>query len=100
MHEHVVSGLTAVLERHGGKLAASDSEHLMGVFGVTTLHEDDALRAVRASLEAREALTAEAGALPRHYGASLVYRFGLATGEALVGGLARSGSRGTWEPGR
>ena len=100
VNEHVVSGLTAVLERHGGKLAASDSEHLMGVFGVTTLHEDDALRAVRASLEAREALTAEAGALPRRYGANLVYRFGLATGEALVGGLARSGSRETWEPGR
>ena len=71
VNEHVVSGLTAVLERHGGKLAASDSEHLMGVFGVATLHEDDALRAARASLEAREALTAEAGVLPRHYGASL-----------------------------
>src|SRR5262252_6526444 len=61
VHEHVVSALTAVLERHGGELAASDSEHLMGVFGVTTLHEDDALRAARASLEAREALSAEAG---------------------------------------
>jgi DNA-binding SARP family transcriptional activator/tetratricopeptide (TPR) repeat protein len=86
VNEHVVSGLTAVLERHGGKLAASDSGHLMGVFGVAALHEDDALRAARASLEARETLTAEADALPRQYGASLVYRFGLATGEALVGG--------------
>src|SRR6516164_8495252 len=38
VNEHVVSGLTAVLERHGGRLAASDSEHLMGVFGVATLH--------------------------------------------------------------
>jgi DNA-binding SARP family transcriptional activator len=94
VHEHVVSGLTAVLGRHGGKLAASDSEHLMGVFGVTTVHEDDALRAVRASLETREALTAEAGALPRHYGASLVYRFGLATGEGLVGGPGPLGFAG------
>src|SRR5215469_15510181 len=94
LNEHLVSGLMAVLERHGGKLAASDSEHLMGVFGVTTLHEDDALRAVRASLEAREALTAEAGALPRRYGASLVYRFGLATGEALVGGPGPLGFAG------
>src|SRR5215469_12560140 len=92
--EHMVSGLTSVLEQHGGKLAASDSEHLMGVFGVTTLHEDDALRAVRASLEARDALTAEAGALPRRYGASLVYRFGLATGEALVGGPGPLGFAG------
>jgi DNA-binding SARP family transcriptional activator/predicted ATPase len=94
VNEHMVSGLTAVLERHGGKLAASDSEHLMGVFGVATLHEDDALRAARASLEARDALTAEAGVLPRHYGASLAYRFGLATGEALVGGPGALGFAG------
>jgi len=94
LNEHVVSGLTAVLERHGGKLAASDGEHLMGVFGVATLHEDDALRAARASLEAREALTAEAGVLPRQYGASLMYRFGLATGEALVGGPGPLGFAG------
>jgi DNA-binding SARP family transcriptional activator len=94
VNEHVVSGLTAVLERHGGKLAASDSEHLMGVFGVTTLHEDDALRAVRASLEARDALTAEADTLPRHYHANLVFRFGLATGEALVGGPGPLGFAG------
>jgi tetratricopeptide (TPR) repeat protein/class 3 adenylate cyclase len=94
VNEHVVSGLTAVLERHGGRLAASDSEHLMGVFGVTTVHEDDALRAVRASLEAREALIAEASTLPRHYGANLVYRFGLATGEALVGGPGPLGFAG------
>src|SRR5262245_15824049 len=66
----------------------------MGVFGVTAVHEDDALRAVRASLEAREALTAEAGALPRQYGANLIYRFGLATGEALVGGPGPLGFAG------
>ena len=94
VNEHVVSGLTAVLERHGGKLAASDSEHLMGVFGVATLHEDDALRAASASLEAREALTAEADVLPRQYGASLICRFGLATGEALVGGSGPLGFAG------
>jgi DNA-binding SARP family transcriptional activator len=94
VNEHVVSGLTSVLVRHGGKLAASDSEHLMGVFGVTTVHEDDALRAVRASLEARETLTTQADVLPRRYGASLVYRFGLATGEALVGGPGALGFAG------
>jgi DNA-binding SARP family transcriptional activator/tetratricopeptide (TPR) repeat protein len=94
VNEHLASGLTAVLERHGGKLAASDSEHLMGVFGVATVHEDDALRAARAGLEAREALSAEAGVLLRHYGANLVYRSGLATGEALVGGPGPLGFAG------
>ena len=77
VNEHLASGLTDVLERHGGKLAASDGEHLMGVFGVATVHEDDALRASRASLQAREALLAEAGALLRHHGAGLVYRLSL-----------------------
>ena len=98
VHEHVVSGLTAVLERHGGKLAASGGERLMGVFGVATVHEDDALRAARASLEAREALTAEAGVLPRQHGANLIYRFGLATGEALVGGPGPLGFAGDVKP--
>jgi DNA-binding SARP family transcriptional activator/predicted ATPase len=94
VNEHLASGLAAVLERHGGKLAASDGEHLMGVFGVATVHEDDALRAARASLEAREALAAEAGVLVRHHGADLVYRSGLATGEALVGGPGPLGFAG------
>jgi DNA-binding SARP family transcriptional activator len=94
MNEQVVAGLEVVLERHGGHLAASDSEHLMGVFGVAAVHEDDALRAARASLEAREALTAEAGVLPRLYGARLEYSFGVATGEALVGGPGPLGFAG------
>jgi DNA-binding SARP family transcriptional activator len=94
VNEHAVSGLTAVLERYGGKLAVSDGERLMGVFGVASLHEDDALRAARASLEARDALDAEAGVLLRPHGASLTYRFGLATGEALVGGSGPLGYAG------
>ena len=92
-----VSALTAVLERYGGKLAISAGERLMGVFGVASLHEDDALRAVRASLAARDALSAEAGLLLRGHGASLTCRFGLATGEALVGGAGPLGFAGDVE---
>jgi DNA-binding SARP family transcriptional activator/tetratricopeptide (TPR) repeat protein len=94
VNEPAVSVLTAVLERYGGKLASSASERLIGVFGVATLHEDDALRAVRASLEARNALTAEARVLQDRHGASLVCRFGIATGEALVGGSGPLGFAG------
>ena len=85
VHEHAVSQLTAILERHGGKLAISAGERVTGVFGAASVHEDDALRAVRASLEARSELVTEAGRL-RGYGASLQCRFGVATAEALVGG--------------
>jgi DNA-binding SARP family transcriptional activator len=86
VNEHAVSHLTAILERHGGKLAISTGERLAGVFGAASVHEDDALRAARASLEARSELVTEAGLLLRGYGASLECRFGVATAEALVGG--------------
>ena len=86
VNEDSVSRLTAILERHGGKLAVSAGERLAGVFGAASVHEDDALRAARASLEAQSALAAGADLLLRRYGASLECRFGLATAEALVGG--------------
>ena len=85
VNERSVSRLTEILERHGGQLAISAGERLAGVFGAASVHEDDALRAARASLEARSALAAEADIL-RRYGARLECRFGVATAEALVGG--------------
>jgi DNA-binding SARP family transcriptional activator len=94
VNEQSVSGLTAVLERYGGKLAISADERLIGVFGAASVHEDDALRAVRASLEARRVLTSEMVDMLRRYGASLMCRFGVATGEALVGGSVPLGSAG------
>ena len=86
VNEHSVSRLSAILERHGGKLAISAGERLAGVFGAASVHEDDALRAARASLETRSALVAEADLVLQRYGASLECRFGVATAEALVGG--------------
>ena len=88
VNEQSASGLTAVLERYGGKLAVSADERLMGVFGGTSVHEDDALRAVRASLDARRLLTTEMTEMLRSHGVSLTCSFGVATGEALVGGPA------------
>jgi DNA-binding SARP family transcriptional activator len=95
--EQAVLRLTAVLERYGGKLAPPAGERLMGVFGAASVHEDDALRAVRASLDARGALDAEADTVRRHYGADLACRFGIATAEALVGGPGPLGFSGEAE---
>ena len=98
VNEQSVSVLAAVLERYGGKLATSANERLVGVFGATSVHEDDALRAVRASLDARSALSAETLVLVRRYGVSSACSFGVATGEALVGGpvpLRSAGNAGT-----
>jgi DNA-binding SARP family transcriptional activator len=86
--------LGSTLERHGGKLSASVGQRIIGVFGVPTLHEDDALRAAQAALAARAALEAEAAALDRERGLALRMRVGLATGEALVGGPDPSGFAG------
>lgn len=92
--EQSVADLTAVLERYGGKLAISANERLMGVFGATSVHEDDALRAMRASLDARGMLSTDTVKRLRRYGMSLVCRIGVATGEALVGGSVPLGSAG------
>lgn len=93
--EQSVSGLAAVLERHGGKLAVTADERLIGVFGAASVHEDDALRAVRASLAARHLLVCDLADMLHGSGASLTYRLGVATGEALVGGSVPLGSAGT-----
>src|SRR5262249_56918140 len=94
VNEQSVSGLTAVLERYGGKLAISADERLIGVFGAASVHEDDALRAMRASLEARRVLTSEMVDMLRRDGVTLTCRIVVATGEALVGGPVPVGSAG------
>jgi DNA-binding SARP family transcriptional activator len=83
---HALAILGPTLERHGGKLSAVAGERILGVFGVPTLHEDDALRAAHAALAGQVALDAAAAALERERGLRLTMRCGLATGEALVGG--------------
>jgi tetratricopeptide (TPR) repeat protein len=94
INEQTIADLTAVLERYGGKLAISANERLMGVFGAASVHEDDALRAVRASLDARGVLSTETAGRLRRYGLSLACRMGVTTGEALVGGSVPLGSGG------
>ena len=43
--------MRGVLEEHGGRVEKYIGDAIMSVFGLPTLHEDDAIRAVRAAYE-------------------------------------------------
>jgi tetratricopeptide (TPR) repeat protein len=58
---------------------------VMAVFGIPELHEDDALRAVRAAAEMSEALTALNEELERERGVKIAVRTGVNTGEVVAG---------------
>jgi class 3 adenylate cyclase len=48
--------MRAILERHGGTVEKFIGDAVMAVFGIPVVHEDDALRAVRAAADMRAAL--------------------------------------------
>ena len=57
-----------VLERHGGTVEKFIGDAIMAVFGIPQLHEDDALRAISAAAEMREALASLNAELERAWG--------------------------------
>jgi class 3 adenylate cyclase/tetratricopeptide (TPR) repeat protein len=75
----------AVLERHGGRVEKFIGDAVVAVFGVPVLHEDDALRAVRAADELRGVLGRLNEELAAQWGVQLEWRIGVNTGEAVVG---------------
>ena len=74
----------AAIERHGGVVEKFIGDAAMAVFGIPAVHEDDALRAVRAACELREALAEPSEALTGAHGIPLQVRVGVNTGEVLV----------------
>jgi class 3 adenylate cyclase/tetratricopeptide (TPR) repeat protein len=77
--------MRAALEGHGGTVEKFIGDAVMAVFGVPTLHEDDALRAVRAAVEMRQRLAALNEKLVESYGVDLEIRIGINTGEVVAG---------------
>jgi class 3 adenylate cyclase/tetratricopeptide (TPR) repeat protein len=71
--------MKAIVERHGGSVEKFIGDAVMAVFGVPQLHEDDALRAVRAAVEMRDVLPE----------LEVEARIGLNTGEVVVGSSER-----------
>ncbi len=80
-----------VIERHGGVVEKYIGDAVMAVFGIPVAHEDDALRAVRAAAEMREAVAVLRGELRRERGVELAVRIGVNTGEAVTGAAPDGG---------
>jgi class 3 adenylate cyclase/tetratricopeptide (TPR) repeat protein len=74
----------SAVERHGGVVEKFIGDAAMAAFGIPARHEDDALRAVRAAAELRDALAGLNAELGAERGVVLQCRVGINTGEALV----------------
>jgi class 3 adenylate cyclase/tetratricopeptide (TPR) repeat protein len=77
--------MKAALERHGGSVEKFIGDAVMAVFGLPLLHEDDALRAVRAAQDMRDALEPLNDELEKFWGVRLANRTGVNTGEVVAG---------------
>ncbi len=73
-----LTALRIAVDRHGGTTGLFAGDAAMAVFGAPRMHEDDALRAVRAAAELR-------AALPE-------LRIGVATGEVFAGDAGVAGA--------
>jgi class 3 adenylate cyclase/tetratricopeptide (TPR) repeat protein len=80
--------MQGTLERYGGTVEKFIGDAIVAVFGVPAVHEDDALRAVRAAFEMSEALERVNEDLSREYGVRIATRTGVNTGEVIVGETA------------
>ncbi len=79
------SEMRAVIERHAGSVEKYIGDAIMAVFGLPVLHEDDALRAVRAAWEMRQALERLNREFATTWGVTLANRIGVNTGEVVAG---------------
>jgi class 3 adenylate cyclase/tetratricopeptide (TPR) repeat protein len=77
--------LRTALEHHEGVVEKYIGDAVMAVFGLSAIHEDDALRAVRAAAEAREELDRLSDEIESELGVALAARIGVNTGEVVAG---------------
>ena len=80
-----LEAIRTIVERHGGIIEKFVGDAALAVFGVPRVHEDDALRAVRASTEMRESLAQLNEELARDRGLTIETRTGIASGEVVAG---------------
>jgi DNA-binding SARP family transcriptional activator len=91
--ERYFTAVRAPIERHGGTVEKFIGDAVMAVFGVPELHEDDALRAVRAAVEIRSVLEELAELAAAEWDVPLAGRIGLDSGEVHVISASREDLR-------
>ena len=77
--------MRAILEEHGGRVEKYIGDAIMAVFGLPRIHEEDALRAVRAAKAMQDALATLNEELYERWGVRLENRTGVNTGEVVAG---------------
>jgi len=77
--------MSRVLERHGATVEKFIGDAVMAVFGIPRVHEDDALRAVRAAAEFSEILPSLNDTFRRDFDIAIQTQTGVNTGEVIAG---------------
>jgi class 3 adenylate cyclase/predicted ATPase len=77
--------MSAAITRHGGTIEKYIGDAVMAVFGLPRVHEDDALRAVRAAESMQLELNLLNVELEQNYGITLTNRIGVNTGGVVAG---------------
>jgi class 3 adenylate cyclase/tetratricopeptide (TPR) repeat protein len=77
--------LRVAIERHQGTVEKYIGDEVMAVFGIPQLHEDDALRAVRAAFDIQHTLDVLNRNLQTRWGVQLAIRTGIHTGTVVAG---------------
>ncbi|MDQ4095187.1 MAG: AAA family ATPase [Actinomycetota bacterium] len=76
--------MSEILQAHGGTVEKFIGDAIVAVFGVPVVHEDDALRAVRATVEMRRAMDEMNAEFMQRWGFQLLVRTGVNTGEVIA----------------
>src|SRR5512132_1259065 len=90
--------MSAAITQHGGTIEKFIGDAVMAVFGLPRVHEDDALRAVRAARGMQDALAGLNDGLQRTYGVTLAHRIGVNTGEVVAGDVTTGQRLVTGDP--
>jgi class 3 adenylate cyclase/tetratricopeptide (TPR) repeat protein len=90
--------MRGIVEGHGGTVEKFIGDAVMAVFGIPTLHEDDALRAARAAVEMRDELSRLNVELESERGVTIAMRTGVNTGEVVAGDPSRGQTLAIGDP--